>query len=54
MTRQDALDILFESTPIDYILEINETSDFFQFHVNCGGDACTYRIYKKDGNIYEK
>ena len=54
MTRQDALDILFEETPTDYILGSDETLDFFQFHVSCGGDACTYRIYKKDGSIYEK
>ena len=65
MTRQDALDILFEETPTDYIMDSDETPtdyimdsdetpDFFQFHVSCGGDACTYRIYKKDGSIYEK
>ena len=54
MTKQDALDILFENTPTDYVMESCETSDFFQFHVSCGGDACTYRIYKKDGSIYEK
>ena len=54
MTRQDALDILFEKTPTDYIMDSNETPDFFQFHVSCGGDACAYRIYKKDGSIYEK
>ena len=54
MTKQDALNILFENTPTDYVLENYETPDFFQFHVSCGGDACTYRVYKKDGNIYEK
>lgn len=54
MTRQDALDILFEETPTDYIMDSQETPDFFQFQVSCGGDACTYRIYKKDGAIYEK
>ena len=54
MTKQDALNILFENTPTDYVLENYETPDFFQFHVSCGGDACTYRIYKKDGSIYEK
>ncbi len=54
MTQQDALNILFEETPTDYIIENDETPDFFQFHVSCGGDACTYRIYKKDGSIYEK
>lgn len=54
MTRKEALDILFENTSTDYVMESNETPDFFQFHVSCGGDACTYRIYKKDGSIYEK
>lgn len=54
MTRKEALDILFESTPTDYVMESNETPDFFQFHVSCGGDVCTYRIYKKDGSVYEK
>ena len=54
MTQKDALDILFEETPTDYIMDSNETPDFFQFHVSCGGDACIYRIYKKDGKVYEK
>lgn len=54
MTRQDALDILFEETPTDYIMDSDETPDFFQFYVNCGGDACTYRIYKKDGRVHER
>lgn len=54
MNLQDALDILFEETPTDYIIGTDETPDFFQFQVSCGGDACTYRIYKKDGAIYEK
>jgi hypothetical protein len=54
MTNKDALDILFEETPTDYIMDSQETPDFFQFQVSCGGDACTYRIYKKDGRICEK
>ena len=54
MTYQDALDILFEETPTDYILEVNETPDFFQFQVSCGGDSCNYRIYKETGKISEK
>lgn len=31
MTLQDALDILFEETSTDYIIENDETPDFFQF-----------------------
>jgi hypothetical protein len=54
MTKQDALDILFEETPTDYILESFDTPDFYEFHVSCGGDACTYRIYKKDGRVHER
>lgn len=54
MTYKDALDILFEETPTDYILESNETPDYYQFYVSCGGDACTYRIYKATGRINEK
>lgn len=54
MTYTDAVDILLEETPTDYIMEYDEAPDFFQFRVSCGGDACTYRIYKKDGSIYEK
>ena len=51
MTKSNALDILFEETPTDYILEDYETPDFFQFTVSCGGDVVTYRIYKKDGRL---
>ena len=54
MKYSDALEILFDNTPTDYILEHNETPDFFQFQVSCGGDACTYRVYKKDGRIHER
>ena len=54
MTKQDELNILFENTPTDYIMESDETLNFFQFRVYCGGDACTYRIYKEDGSVYEK
>ena len=54
MTRQDALDILFDQTPTDYIMDSDEAPDFFQFHVSCGGDVCTYRIYKETGRVCEK
>lgn len=29
MTQQDALDILFENTPTDYIMAIDESPKFF-------------------------
>ena len=54
MTYKDAVDILFEETPTDYILEHFDTPDFFQFHVGCGGDACTYRVNKKTGCVNER
>jgi hypothetical protein len=54
MTYKEAVNILFEETPADYVLDSDETPEFFQFHVSCGGDACTYRIYKADGRIYER
>lgn len=54
MNFKDAVDILFEETPTDYILESLETPEFFEFYVSCGGDACTYRVYKKDGRIHER
>jgi hypothetical protein len=54
MTYKDALEILFEETPTDYILESDEMPEFYQFHVSCGGDACTYRVYKADGRITAK
>lgn len=54
MKYKEAVEILFDNTPTDYIMEHDEAPDFFQFRVSCGGDAYTYRIYKKDGSIYEK
>ncbi len=54
MTYTDAIEILFEETPTDYILEHFDTPEFFEFHVNCGGDACTYRIYKDSGRVHER
>jgi hypothetical protein len=54
MKRQDAIEILFEETPADYILEDFETPEFFEFYVSAGGDALKYRIYKKTGEVYER
>lgn len=54
MTYTDAIEILFEETPTDHIFESCETPEFFEFQVCCGGDACTYRIYKKDGRVHER
>lgn len=54
MTRKEAVNILLNETPTDYIMDEHEAPEFFQFHVSCGGDACTYRVYKANGMVYEK
>ena len=54
MKYKEAVNILFDNTPTDYIMEYDETPDFFQFRVNCGGNTCTYRVYKVDGRIHER
>lgn len=54
MTRKEAIIKMFNETPADYINEEFETPDFFEFHVNCGGDACVYRVYKRDGMVCER
>lgn len=54
MKRKDAIEILFEETPADYILEDFETPEFFEFYVSAGGDALKYRIYKASGKVCEK
>ena len=54
MTYKQAVNILFEETPTDYILEYFETPDCFQFNVSCGGDLCRYRVYKETGKVVEK
>lgn len=54
MKRQDAIKILFEETPADYILEEFETPEFFEFHVSAGGDVLKYRVYKKTGEVHER
>lgn len=54
MTRNEAVKIILEETPTDYFGEVFETPDFFEFHVICGGDSCTYRVYKEDGRLCQK
>ena len=51
MKVQDSIDLLFEKTPADYVCLEAETPEYFQFYVNCGGDICNYRVYKKTGVI---
>lgn len=54
MSYTEALKILYENTPIETVYEDYETPDFFEFVGQCGGDSLRYRVYKKDGKIYEK
>lgn len=54
MSYKEALNILLDSTPIEIIDESYDTPEYFEFRGTCGGDALRYRVYKKDGTIYEK
>lgn len=54
MSMKEAMDILFENTPTELIHEAHNEPDFYEFHVSMGGDAAVYRVYKKDGKVYEK
>lgn len=51
MNYTDAIDILFEETPMEIIYEYDETPDFFQFRGEAGGDVMCYRIYKETGQV---
>lgn len=51
MSMKQAIDILFENTATDTIYEAINAQDFYEFHVNEGGDSVVYRVYKKDGHI---
>lgn len=53
LTFSEAVDLLFDETPIEDILSINTDPDFWEFFGLAGGDACTYRVYK-DGRLVEK
>ncbi len=51
MTYKEAVELLFEETPMEIIYNCDDTPDFFEFKGECGGDVMCYRIYKKDGMI---
>ena len=50
MTQEKALNIIFEDTPIEYIIEIRNGRDFIEVVGNAGGDVLTYRVYN-DGTL---
>jgi hypothetical protein len=54
ITQKQAYEILFNSTPIEEIDRAYETPDYYEFVGSCGGDVMRYRVYKKDGSVYEK
>jgi hypothetical protein len=54
MTYKEALDILFEETPIDIIHGYHESPEYWEFVGAAGGDAVRYRVYKNTGKVYEK
>jgi hypothetical protein len=45
MTFDEALNIIIEDTPLEIILQVDETPDFYQFVGEAGGDILTYRVY---------
>jgi hypothetical protein len=49
----DALEIIYDCTPIELINDIFETPDFVEVRGNCGGDVLRFRVYN-DGKVYEK
>lgn len=53
MTTKEAMNILFDSTPIETIDRIIETPDYIEFVGECGGDVMRYRVYN-NGKVYEK
>ena len=51
MSGKEALNILFEQTPIELIYDTYDTPEFFEFHGSAGGDSLCYRVYKKNGMV---
>lgn len=54
MTYKEALNILFEETSIEDILAYHEAPNYWEFVGTAGGDPVRYRIYKENGEVYEK
>lgn len=53
MTDELIKKIIYESTPIDKILEIIDLIDGFEVIGKAGGDVLKYRIYK-NGTLCER
>ena len=54
MTYKEALRKVLNETCLETIYDSYETPDYFEFKGECGGDMLRYRVYKNNGNIYEK
>lgn len=48
-----AMEILFEETAAEHIVDTYEGSDFVEFICTAGGDVMKYRVYN-NGKIYER
>lgn len=53
MTIEQAEEILYRDTPIEYIYRFTQTKDFIEFVGDAGGDTLTYRVYN-NGKVYAK
>ena len=54
LTEKEVRSIISNRTPIDHILQIIEYRDCWEIYGTAGGDALHYRLYKDDGELYEK
>lgn len=48
----NALDIIYDYTPLELIHDIFETPDFVEVRGTCSGDILKFKVYD-DGRVYE-
>ena len=53
MTKRQIQDLVYQNTPIDQILVVNEDRRFIEVTGRAGKDVMTYRFYE-NGSIVEK
>ena len=53
VTLEQARKMIFESTPVDRIIDTYEDRDYIEFVCEAGGDVLTYRVYR-GGTIVER
>ena len=49
----EAQELIFEQTPVDWIMDYRVAPDFVEIVGSAGGDVLVYRVYN-DGSIYER